>query len=71
MPHPHVRRHGVLAVVASGALAGLLLTGCAAFNEEQSQGQQAPAREPTVGSRRAGHLRDRRDLQRQASCLAV
>ncbi len=41
MPHPHVRRHRALAVVASGALAGLLLTGCGAVNEAVSQGQQA------------------------------
>lgn len=41
MPHPHVRRYRALAVVASGALAGLLLTGCGAVNEAVSQGQQA------------------------------
>lgn len=41
MSHPHVRRHGALAVVASSALAGLLLTGCGAVNEAVSQGQQA------------------------------
>jgi hypothetical protein len=36
-----VRRYRALAVVASGALAGLLLTGCGAVNEAVSQGQQA------------------------------
>ena len=41
MPHPHVRRYRALAVVASGTLAGLLLTGCGAVNEAVSQGQQA------------------------------
>ena len=41
MPHPHVRRYRALAVTASGALAGLLLTGCGAVNEAVSQGQQA------------------------------
>ena len=41
MPHPHVRRYRALAVAASGALAGLLLTGCGAVNEAVSQGQQA------------------------------
>ena len=41
MSHPHVRRHRALAVVASSALAGLLLTGCGAVNEAVSQGQQA------------------------------
>jgi hypothetical protein len=39
--HPHVRRDRPLAVVVSGALAGLLLTGCGAVNEAVSQGQQA------------------------------
>ncbi len=41
MSHPHVRRHRALAVAASSALAGLLLTGCGAVNEAVSQGQQA------------------------------
>ena len=41
MSHPHVRHRRALAVVASGALAGLLLTGCGAVNEAVSQGQQA------------------------------
>jgi hypothetical protein len=36
-----VRRDRALAVVVSGALAGLLLTGCGAVNEAVSQGQQA------------------------------
>jgi hypothetical protein len=36
-----VRRYRALAVVVSGALAGLLLTGCGAVNEAVSQGQQA------------------------------
>jgi hypothetical protein len=36
-----VRRNRALAVVVSGALAGLLLTGCGAVNEAVSQGQQA------------------------------
>lgn len=36
-----MRRHRALAVVASSALAGLLLTGCGAVNEAVSQGQQA------------------------------
>ena len=36
-----MRRDRALAVVVSGALAGLLLTGCGAVNEAVSQGQQA------------------------------
>jgi hypothetical protein len=40
-PHHHVRRKRTFAVLASGALAGVLLTGCGAVDEAVSQGQQA------------------------------
>ena len=39
--HPDVRYGRTLTVIAAGALAGALLTGCGAVNEAVSQGQQA------------------------------
>ena len=41
MISPRGRRTRALAILASGALAGLLLTGCGAVNEAVSQGQLA------------------------------